>query len=125
MYAIGISRRDEVILPPMTFAATANAVVFQGGIPVFSDVNPDTLLIDPNEIENKNNTSHKKQSWLLDYAGHPCNYDALKTIAAEHNLFLVTDACHALGAEYKGKKVGTLADLTIFSFHPVKTHYNR
>jgi perosamine synthetase len=119
MYAVGIGPGDEVILPPMTFVATANAVVFQGGTPVFADVDPDTLLIDPNQVEDKI-TQNTKAIVAVDYAGHPCDYDALKTVAAKHDLFLVADACHSLGAEYKGRKVGTLADLTVFSFHPVK-----
>jgi len=119
MYALGVGPGDEVILPPMTFVATANAVVFQGGTPVFADVDPDTLLIDPNQVEDKI-TPLTKAIIAVDYAGQPCDYDALKTVAAKHGLFLVADACHALGAEYKGRKVGTLADLTVFSFHPVK-----
>jgi perosamine synthetase len=119
MYALGIGPGDEVILPPITFVATANAVVFQGGTPVFADVDPDTLLIDPQKVEDKI-TPRTKAIVAVDYAGHPCDYDALKTVAAKHGLFLVADACHSLGAEYKGRKVGTLADLTVFSFHPVK-----
>ena len=119
MYAIGIGPGDEVILPPMTFVATANSVVFQGGTPVFADVDPDTLLIDPDEVEGKI-TSRTKAIIAVDYAGQPCDYDALRDIADRHGLILVADACHALGAEYKGNKVGTLADLTVFSFHPVK-----
>ena len=119
MYAIGIGPGDEVILPPMTFVATANAVVFQGGTPVFADVDPDTLLIDPNEVKAKI-TPKTKAIIAVDYAGHPCDYDALRDIAECHDLILVADACHALGAEYKRKKVGTLADMTVFSFHPVK-----
>ena len=119
MHAIGIVPGDEVILPPMTFAATANCVVFQGGIPVFADVEPDTLLIDPNEVEAKI-TPKTKAIIAVDYAGQACDYDALRDIADRHDLILVADACHALGAEYKRKKVGTLADLTVFSFHPVK-----
>lgn len=119
MYAAGIRPGDEVILPPMTFVATANAVVFQGGIPVFADVDPDTLLIDPNQVEAKI-TSRTKAIIAVDYAGHPCDYDALQSIADHHGLILIADACHALGAEYKGEKVGALADLTVFSFHPVK-----
>lgn len=119
MYAIGIGPGDEVVLPPMTFAATANAVVFQGATPVFADIDPDTLLVDVNAVDNKI-TSRTKAIVAVDYAGHPCDYDALKTIAAKHGLFLVADACHSLGAEYKGEKVGTLADLTVFSFHPIK-----
>jgi len=119
MYAIGIGPGDEVILPPITFVATANAVVFQGGTPVFADVDPDTLLIDPTEVEAKI-TPKTKAIIAVDYAGQPCDYDALQAIAKHHGLFLIADACHALGAEYKGKKTGTLADLTVFSFHPVK-----
>lgn len=119
MYAIEIGPGDEVILPPMTFAATANCVVYQGGTPVFVDVEPHTLLIDPDKIEEKI-TPHTKAIIAVDYAGHPCDYDALRDIAQRYGLFLVADACHALGAEYKGRKAGTLADLTVFSFHPVK-----
>ncbi len=119
MYAAGIGSGDEVILPPMTFVATANAVVFQGGTPVFADVDPDTLLINPAEVEKKI-TPKTKAIIAVDYAGQPCDYDALRAIADRHHLILVADACHSLGAEYKGRKVGTLADLTAFSFHPVK-----
>ena len=119
MYAIGIGPEDEVILPPMTFVATANAVVFQGGTPVFADVNPNTLLIDPGEVERKI-TSRTKSIIAVDYAGHPCDYDVLRDIADRHGLVFIEDACHALGASFKGRRVGTLADLTVFSFHPVK-----
>ena len=119
MHAIGIGPGDEVILPPMTFVATANSVVFQGGIPVFVDVDPDTLLIDPAEVAAKI-TSRTKAIIAVDYAGQPCDYDELRQITDTHGIALVADACHALGAEYKGKRVGTLGDLTVFSFHPVK-----
>jgi len=119
MYAIGIKPCDEVIVPPITFAASVNCVVYQGGTPVFSDVEPDTLLLDPDQIETKI-TSKTKTIIAVDYAGHPCDYDSLRKIADKYNLVLVADACHALGAEYKGEKTGTLADLNIFSFHPVK-----
>jgi len=117
--AAGITSGDEVIVPTMTFAATANAVVFQGGHPVFADVLPNTLLVDPTEVEAKI-TSKTKAIVAVDYAGQPCDYDALRAIADKHGLILIADACHSLGAEYKGRKVGTLADLTVFSFHPVK-----
>ena len=119
MNAIGIGPGDEVILPPLTFAATANAIVFQGGTPVFADVDPETLLIDPAQVETKI-SPRTKAIIAVDYAGQPCGYDALKELANLHNLILVADACHSLGATYKGRNVGTLADLTIFSFHPVK-----
>jgi perosamine synthetase len=119
MDAAGIGPGDEVIVPPMTFVATANAVVFQGGTPIFADVDSGMLLIDPVQVESKI-TSRTKAILTVDFAGQPCDYDALRDIADHHGLTLIADACHALGAEYKGKKVGTLADLTVFSFHPVK-----
>ena len=119
MYAAGISPGDEVIAPPMTFAATTNAVIYQGGTPVFADVDPKTLLLDPVKVEEKI-SNRTKAIIAVDYTGHPCNYDALKRIADRHGIFLVADACHSLGAEYKGEKVGSLADITVFSFHPVK-----
>jgi len=119
MFALEIGPGDEVIVPPMTFAATANCVVYQGGTPVFADVDPETLLIDPDQVESKI-TPKTKAIIGVDYAGQPCDWDALREIADRHHLALVADSCHALGAEYKGRKIGTLADLTVFSFHPVK-----
>jgi len=119
MFAIGIGPGDEVILPPMTFAATANCVVYQGGTPVFSDIDPDTLLIDPTLIEDKI-TPKTKAIIAVDYAGQPCDYDHLRKICGKHGLVLIADACHALGATNKDKLVGSLADMTVFSFHPVK-----
>ena len=119
MYVLGIGPGDEVIVPPMTFAATANCVVFQGGTPVFADVELDTLLIDPVQVESKI-TPRTKAIIAVDYAGQPCDYDALRKIANRNKLTLVADACHALGADYKECKVGSLSDLNIFSFHPVK-----
>jgi len=118
-YACGIGPGDEVIVPAMTFAASANAVVFQGGTPVFADVDPDTLLLDPRDVERKI-TKRTRAIVAVDYAGQACDYDALRHIAETHNLKLIDDACHAIGGTYKGRKVGTLADLNTFSFHPVK-----
>ncbi len=119
MHAIDIGPGDEVIVPAMTFAATANCVVYQGGTPVFADVEADTLRLDPANVLQKI-TPRTKAIIAMDYAGQSCDYDSLREIARRHGLFLVADACHALGAEYKGHKTGTLADLTVFSFHPVK-----
>ena len=119
MYALGIEAGDEVIVPTMTFAATANAVVFQGGTPVFADVDPDTLLLDPARLEPLI-TAKTKAIIAVDYAGQPCDYDALRVIAERHGLALVADACHAVGGRYKGRRVGSLADLNTFSLHPVK-----
>ncbi|MBN2570086.1 MAG: UDP-4-amino-4,6-dideoxy-N-acetyl-beta-L-altrosamine transaminase [Deltaproteobacteria bacterium] len=119
MFALGIGPGDEVIVPAMTFAASANCVVFQGGTPVFADVHPETLLIDPAKVEEK--ITEKTRAIIgVDYAGQPCDWDRLRETADRHNLRLVGDGCHALGAEYKGRKVGSLAGMTIFSFHPVK-----
>jgi perosamine synthetase len=119
MYVIGIKPGDEVIVPAITFAATANCVVYQGGIPVFADVEADTLLINPDEVKSKI-TANTKAIIAVDYAGQTCDYDALRDIANQYGLALVADSCHALGAEYRGHKTGTLADMTVFSFHPVK-----
>jgi len=119
MYAIGIKPGDEVIVPAITFAATGNCVVFQGGTPVFADVDPDALLLDPSLVEAKI-TPRTKAIIAVDYTGQPCDYDALRAICDRHGLLLVADACHALGGRYKGHAVGSLADLSTFSFHPVK-----
>ncbi|MHC4063249.1 MAG: UDP-4-amino-4,6-dideoxy-N-acetyl-beta-L-altrosamine transaminase [Planctomycetota bacterium] len=119
MYALGIGRGDEVIVPAMTFAATANAVVFQGGRPVFADVDGQSLLLDPEQVEEKIRPA-TKAIVAVDYAGQPCDYEVLGAITARHGLGLVADACHALGGSYKGRPVGSLADLSTFSFHPVK-----
>jgi perosamine synthetase len=119
MYALAIGPGDEVIVPPMTFAATVNCVVFQGGTPVFVDVDPDTLLIQPDQIKAKI-TSRTKAVVAVDYTGHPADYDTIKSITRQNGIALVADACHALGASYKGLPVGSLADLNAFSFHPVK-----
>jgi perosamine synthetase len=119
IYALNIQPGDEVIVTPMTFAASANCILYQGGTPVFVDVEPETLLIDPVQVEAKI-TARTKAVLAVDYAGQPCDYEALQTIAQKHGLALVADACHALGATYKGQSVGSLADLNVFSFHPVK-----
>nr|NJM03030.1 DegT/DnrJ/EryC1/StrS aminotransferase family protein [Desulfobacula sp.] len=119
MAAMDIKPGDEVILPPMTFAATANAVVYQGGIPVFADVDPDTLLINPEKVEEKI-TSKTRAVVAVDYAGQMCGYDELREIAKKYGLYLVADACHSIGGTYKGSPSGSCADLTVFSFHPVK-----
>ncbi len=119
VYALGIGPGDEVIVPAMTFAATANCVVFQGGTPIFADVDPETLLIDPERVEDLI-TPCTKAIIAVDYAGQPCDYEVLEEIAQRRGLHLVDDACHALGAAYRGRSVGSLAGLNCFSFHPVK-----
>lgn len=118
-YAIDLKPGDEVIVSPMTFAATANCIVHQGAIPVFADVEPQTLLIDPDDIKTK--ISDRTRAVIaVDYAGHPADYDAIRAITSSCGIHLISDACHALGARYKEQPVGCLADLSVFSFHPVK-----
>lgn len=119
MRAIGVGPGDEVIVPAITFAASANAALYEGATPVFADVEPDTILIDPRSVESRV-TPRTKAIVAVDYAGQPADYDALRAIAEKHGLALVADSCHAPGATYKGRKAGTLADLSCFSFHPVK-----
>ena len=119
MYAAGVGQGDEVVVTPMTFAASANCVIYNGGTPVFADVRGGTLLINPDAVKERI-TEHTRAIVAVDYAGQPCDYDELRRLADEHELVLVADACHALGASYRGRKVGTLADLSVFSFHPVK-----
>jgi len=119
MFALNIGPGDEVIVPPMTFAASANCVLYQGGTPVFCDVDPSTLLIDPASAEAKI-TERTRAIIGVDYAGQPCDWPRLREIADRHGLALVADGCHALGATLDGKPVGGLADMTVFSFHPVK-----
>ena len=119
MFAFDIQSGDEVLIPPITFSATANCVVYQGGKPVFVDVDAETLLLNPALLEEKI-TSKTRAIIAVDYAGQPCDYDALRSIAERHSLYLVADACHALGGKYKDRAVGTLADVSTFSLHPVK-----
>ncbi len=117
--AAGIGKDDEVITTPITFAASSNCVLYCGGKPVFADIDSKTYNIDPNDIERKI-TSKTKAIIPVHYAGQPCDMDRIYNIADKHNLIVIEDAAHALGAEYKDKKIGSLSDMTCFSFHPVK-----
>ena len=119
MFALKIENGDEVIIPPITFAATANCVLYQGGTPIFADVDAGTLLIDPAKVDALI-TPRTKAVIAVDYAGQPCDYEQLRAICDKHGLALVADACHSIGATYQERNVGTLADLTCLSFHPVK-----
>ena len=118
-FAAGLKSGDEAITTPMTFAATANCVLYQGATPVFADVSADTLNLDPGQIEKKIST-RTKAILPVDYAGHPAELAPILEIARGHGLVVIEDACHALGAEYDGRRVGSVADMTVFSFHPVK-----
>jgi len=119
MYALGVGPGDEVLVTTMTFAASANCVAYLGATPVFVDVDADTLLIDPRQVEARI-TPRTKAVVAVDYAGHPCDFDALNDVTRRHGLALVDDACHAIGGSYCGRPVGSLALLNAFSFHPVK-----
>lgn len=118
-FAAGIGPGDEVITTPLTFAASANCVLYCGGTPVFADVDPRTYNIDPEDIRRKI-TDRTKAIIAVHLAGQPCDMDAIHSIAREHGLIVIEDGAHALGSAYKGKKVGSLSDMTTFSFHPVK-----
>lgn len=118
-FAAGIGPGDEVITTPLTFAASANCVLYCGGTPVFADVDPKTYNIDPDDIRRKI-TDRTKAIIAVHLAGQPCDMDAIHSIAREHGLIVIEDGAHALGSVYKGKKVGSLSDMTTFSFHPVK-----
>lgn len=119
MEALDVGPGDEVIVPTLTFAASANCVLYQGGIPVLADVDPQTLLLDPADVARRL-TPRTKAIIAVDFAGQPCDYRALRSLADQHRLALVADGCHALGGSLGGRKVGTLADMTAFSLHPVK-----
>lgn len=118
-YAAGIGPGDEVIVPPITFVASANCVLYLGGKPVFADVARETLNLDPRDVERKI-TPRTKAIIPVDFAGQPCEHDAIRALADKHGLTVIEDASHALGATYRGRQIGTLHELTTLSFHPVK-----
>ena len=119
LVALDIGEGDEVITTPITWPATANVVIHTGAKPVFADVEKDTLNIDPESIEEKI-TDKTKAIIPVHMAGQPCDMDKIHKIAKKHGLFVIEDAAHAIGAKYKNKKIGTLSDITCFSFYPIK-----
>ena len=118
-FAAGLQPGDEAITTPMTFAATANCILYQGATPVFADVSADTLNLDPEKVGARI-TPHTRAILPVDYGGHPADMDAFSELAAHHGIAVIEDASHALGALYKNRRVGSIADMTVFSFHPVK-----
>ena len=120
--AAGIKADDEVITSPLTFVASANCILYCAGKPVFADIKYDTANIDPEEIKRKVNKKTKAVI-PVHFAGHPCDLKEIGDIAKKHGLFVIEDAAHALGAKYKGSRVGACkySDMTILSFHPVKS----
>jgi perosamine synthetase len=115
----GLGPGDEAITTPLTFAATANCVLYTGARPIFADVCEDTLNLDPAKVR-QSITARTKAILPVDYAGHPADLDVFMEIANAHGLVVIEDAAHALGAHYKGRPVGSVAHMTVFSFHPVK-----
>src|ERR1700690_3766860 len=118
-FAAGLKPGDEAISSPLTFAATANCILYQGATPIFADVLPDTLNLNPAQVASCV-TSRTKAILPVDYAGHPADLDPILELAERHGLVVIEDACHALGAEYRSRRVGSIAHMTVFSFHPVK-----
>jgi len=118
-YAADIKEGDEVITTPITFAATANSVLYQNATPVFVDIDPETYNINPESIKEKV-TEKTKAIIPVHYTGQPCEMDEIKEIANENDLIIIEDGAHAVGATYKDKKIGSVGDMTTFSFHPVK-----
>jgi UDP-4-amino-4,6-dideoxy-N-acetyl-beta-L-altrosamine transaminase len=118
-FTAGLKAGDEAITSPMTFVATANCVLYQSALPVFADVSPDTLNLDPEQAAARI-TSRTRAILPVDYAGHPADLAPILELADRHGLVVIEDACHALGSEHQGRKVGSLSHMTVFSFHPVK-----
>jgi dTDP-4-amino-4,6-dideoxygalactose transaminase len=116
---LGVGPGDEVITTPMTFPASANVIIHQGARPVFVDVRRDTMNIDPDQIEEAV-TSHTKAILPVHMAGRPCEMDTIIDIADRHGLYVIEDAAHAVEAVYKGQKIGTIGDITAFSFYVTK-----
>ena len=117
--AIGLKPGDEVIAPPLTFVATQATAMHFGAKIVFCDVSETTGILDPTRVEDLI-TSKTRAITVVDYAGHPGPLDELKTICEKHGIYLIEDAAHSFGSVYKGKPVGSIADLTVFSFFPTK-----
>ena len=119
-FAAGISAGDEVITTPITFAASANCALYCGGRPVFADINPHTYNIDPDCVE-RCISEKTKAVVAVDFTGQAVEIDRIREICQKHHLIFIEDAAHSLGTKYNGNPIGSLADMTEFSFHPVKT----
>ena len=119
MIAAGLKPGDEVITTPMTFAATANSIVHTGATPVFADADRRTMNIDPAEIEKK--ITEKTRAIIpVHLCGRPCDMDPIMDIARRHSLLVIEDAAHAIEAQYKGRKIGTIGHIGVFSFYVTK-----
>ena len=118
-FAAGLQPGDEAITTPLTFAATANRILYQGATPVFADIDSGTLNLNPEQVERRL-TSRTKAILPVDFAGHPAELDEFLALTDRHGLIVIEDAAHALGAEYRRRRVGSISHMTAFSFHPVK-----
>ena len=118
--AAGFQEGDEVIVSSITFAASSNCVLYCGAKPVFADIDPETYNIDPASVR-RLITPRTRGIVAVDFTGQSVEHDELRAICKEHNLTLIEDAAHAIGTKYKGQPIGSIADMTCFSFHPVKT----
>lgn len=119
LWSLGLKKGDEVIVPSFTFVSSAHAIEYVGGRPIFADVERESLTLDIDEIENKI-TDRTRAIMVVHYGGHPARMDEIQSIAKENNLKVIEDCAHAAGAAYKGKRLGTIGDLSAFSFHAVK-----
>lgn len=117
--ALGLGPGDEVLVPSFTFVASVNAILFEGATPVFVDIEPETYNLDPDDVARKV-TSKTKAIMAVDIFGHPVDWDAILEIAEQHDLKVIDDSCEALGAEYKGRKLGQFGDAAAFAFYPNK-----
>ncbi len=120
LLALGVGPKDEVIVPSLTFCSTVNVIVHCGAVPVFVDVDPVNLTIDPGDFKRKI-SSRTKAVIPVHYAGYPCDMEPVLSEAGRRRVFVIEDAAHALGAAYKGTMIGALGDVTCFSFYPTKT----
>ncbi|WP_068497223.1 UDP-4-amino-4,6-dideoxy-N-acetyl-beta-L-altrosamine transaminase [Paenibacillus kribbensis] len=118
-FAAGIGQGDEVITTPLTFLASSNCVLYQGGTPVFADIDMHTYNIDADRIAERI-TEHTRAVIAVDFTGQPAELDKISMLCRDRGLVFIEDAAHSLGADYHGRKVGSWADMTMFSFHPVK-----
>jgi len=117
--ALGIGRGEQVLVPAFTFAASANVLLYEGAVPVFVDIEPTTYNLDPEDVERKI-TSKTKAIMVVDVFGHPAAWDEILRIAERYGLQVIDDSCEALGAQYRGRKIGQLGDVAAFAFYPNK-----
>jgi len=117
--ALGIGEGDEVLVPSFTFCASMNVILYERAIPVFVDIEPETYNLDPEDLERKI-TKRTKAIMVVDVFGHPAEWDEILKIADKYNLKVIDDSCEALGAEYKGKKIGQFGSASAFAFYPNK-----